>query len=50
MLLVYDLAGTYEDNGLTYWIGEIENYAQHNNIILIGNKKDLLHSKEMRTK
>lgn len=44
-MLVYDVAGTYEDNGVTYWLGEIDNYSQHSNIILIGNKTDLLSKK-----
>ena len=41
ILLVYDLSATFDDNGLTYWLSEIDNYAQHQNVILIGNKKDL---------
>lgn len=48
ILLVYDTAGTYEDNGVTYWLGEIDNYAQHDNIIVIGNKTDLLKERKKK--
>ena len=49
ILLVYDISGSYEDNGLTYWLGEIDNYAQHQNIIVIGNKTDLLKEKKKKS-
>jgi GTPase SAR1 family protein len=48
VILVYDVSRGYDENGLSYWIGEIENYAKHNNIIVVGNKIDLVEDSKMQ--
>ena len=47
-MIVYDVTDRESFDNVREWMQEIENYAQKNvNILLIGNKNDLLNKREV---
>lgn len=46
ILVVYDLGKNSQENGLNYWIDQIREQADHNNVMVIGNKIDLLENSD----